>query len=361
MIASFLYSLLRLMFDAIDVASSDQTALQAEVLALRRQVQVLERQIGRVRWSIADRMVLAVLGKRLSPEAWSGLLVKPETVIGWHRVLVRRKWAAYRGRPRRGRPPIERELRELIVRMARENPTWGYFYIKGELMKLGHVVSATTIRSILKRAGIPPAGRRSELTWKQFLIAHADSLVAADYFSVDTIAFKRLFVLIYVHLATRQVVWSAVTANPDQGWLSQQTRNLLWKLGDEQIRLGVLIHDHDAKFAPKADRIAESAGARVILTPLMAPKANAHVERWVGSCRREVLDRMLVVNEKHLESVIREYVSHYNDDRPHRACNLRPPAARGDPQHAPGRRIFRHSRLGGLLSTYKRAPVAVAT
>jgi len=155
-----IYSVVRLLIDLIDITRADQARLQVEVLALRRQVQVLERQVKRVRWQTGDKLVLAALMRRLAPEAWSGLLVKPETVIGWHRALVRRKWASYRGRPRRGRPAIEAEVRERIVRMARENSTWGYFYIRGELLKLGYVVSATAIRSILKRAGIPPAGRR---------------------------------------------------------------------------------------------------------------------------------------------------------------------------------------------------------
>ena len=140
-------------------------------------------------------MVLAALRAKLPGSAWAGLLVRPETVLGWHRALMRRKWAAYRGRPRRGRPRLSEECRELIMRMARENPGWGYFRIRGELLKLGHTVAATTIRSILIAAGIPPAGRRSKLTWKQFLAAHAETLVAADFFSVDTILFKRLYVV----------------------------------------------------------------------------------------------------------------------------------------------------------------------
>jgi putative transposase len=151
---------------------------------------------------------------------WAGLLVKPETVLSWHRALVRRKWAAYRRRPRRGRPPISAECRQLIVRMARENPGWGYFRIRGELLKLGYQVAATTIRSVLLAAGVPPAGRRSEQTWKQFLAAHAETLIAADFFSVDTIFFKRLYVLIYVHLASRRVLLASCTSQPNADWVT---------------------------------------------------------------------------------------------------------------------------------------------
>ena len=188
---SSLYSLVRVLLDVMATGHSDRAKLQAEVLVLRRQVQVLERQIRRVRWTPGDRMVLAALRERIPQSAWAGLLVKPETVLGWHKQLVRRKWAACGGRPRRGRPPISNECRQLIIQMASDNPRWGYFRIRGELLKLGHSVAATTIRSVLLSAGIPPAGRRSELSWKQFLAAHAETLLAADFFSVDTIFFKR--------------------------------------------------------------------------------------------------------------------------------------------------------------------------
>ena len=245
-----------------------------------------------------------------------------------------------------------------MPRMARENSKWGYFYIRGELLKLGQVVSATSIRSILKRAGIPPSVRRSELTWKEFLAADAEALVATDFLIVDTIYFKRLFVLIYVHLATRTILWSAVTANPNQDWLAQQSRNLLWEAAEQRVELGGLIHDRDKKFSAAADAVLRSAGTRIILTPLMAPKANAFVERWIGSCRREAMDRMIIVNERHLAHVIRESVAHYNQDRPHRACGLRPPASRGDPGSKFGR-VFQHSRLGGLLKSYERTPAPV--
>jgi putative transposase len=353
-----LYSLLRLLLDLLTTSQGDQAKLQAEVLALRRQVQVLERQITRVRWSPGDRMVLAALRERIPRSGWAGLLVKPETVLGWHRALVRRKWAAYRRRPRRGRPLISAECRQLIVRMARENPRWGYFRIRGELLKVGHQVAATTIRSVLLAAGVPPSGRRSQLTWKQFLTAHAETLVAADFFSVDTIFFKRLYVLIYVHLASRRVLLASCTAEPNAAWVTQQARNLSWKLDDEGIKLSVLIHDRDKKFALQADRVFQSQGARVILTPLMAPMANAHAERWIGSCRRECLDWILIVNQRHLQTVIHEYCLHYNDERPHRSRNLRPPAPRSDRMHVAGGQIERSTRLGGLLSDYRRIPVA---
>jgi putative transposase len=240
--------------------------------------------------------------------------------------------------------------------MARENSRWGYFRIRGELLKLGHTVSATTIRSILRRAHVPPAGRRSELTWKQFLAAHAETLVATDFFSVDTVLFKRLYVLLFVHVGTRRVLAAACTAEPNSAWVTQQARNLSWQLEDEGMKLSLMIHDHDRKFPASFDRIFEAEGARAILTPLMAPRANAHAERWIGSCRRECLDWMLIASEGHLRRVLSEYVVHYNHERPHRSLGLRPPGSRGDPAQMPRPGTTnRRERLGGLISEYYAA------
>jgi putative transposase len=236
--------------------------------------------------------------------------------------------------------------------MAKENPGWGYFRIRGELLKLGQVVAATTIRSILIAAHLPPSPHRAKMSWKQFLAAHAQTLVVADFFSLDTILFKRLYVLIYMHLATRRILLAACTANPNEAWVTQQARNLVWTLEEEGLRLGVVIHDRDKKFANQADNVFRSVGARVILTPLMAPRANAHVERWIGTCRRECLDWVLVVNQRHLQAILREYCTHYNQERPHRSRELRPPAARGDPVVARTREVRRRVLLGGLISEY---------
>lgn len=358
MVGSLLYSLARVLLDVLATSHGDESKLQAEVLALRRQVQVLERQIKRVRCSPGDRMIMAAFRPHLPRSAWAGLLVKPETVLGWHRALVRRTWAAYRGRPRRGRPPISKEVRQLIIRLARENPGWGYFRVRGELLKLGHTIAATTIRSVLLAAGIPPAPRRSGLSWKQFLTAHAESVIAADFICVDTVFFKRLYVPFFVHLATRRILAASCTAEPSEAWVTQQARQLTWRLEDEGIKLGFVIHDRDKKFAARADTVFKSAGAQVVLTPLMAPLANSVAERWVGSCRREALDRMLILNQRHLEAVLREYCIHYNDERPHRSRNLRPPSCRSHPAAPIAGRIKRTMRLGGLLSSYRIASPA---
>jgi hypothetical protein len=190
------------------------------------------------------------------------------------------------------------------------------------------------------------------------LAAHAETLVAADFFSVDTVFFKRLYVLIYMHLATRRVLLASCTAEPNEVWVMQQVRNLSWKLQDEGIRLSAVIHDRDKKFARRADNVLASEGARVILTPLMAPRANAHAERWIGTCRRECLDWMLIINERHLHAVLDAHCAHYNSERPHRSCGLRPPSTRGDPGSTRAGEIRRRVRLGGLISEYYREAVA---
>ena len=219
-------------------------------------------------------------------------------------------------------------------------------------------MAATTIRSILLGAGIPPSGHRAGLSWKHFLAAHAQTLVAADFLTLDTVFFKRLYVLIYMHLATRRILLASCTANPNEVWVAQQARNLTWTLEEEGIKLKAVIHDNK-KFSARADNVFRSAGARVILTPLMAPRANAHVERWIGSCRRECLDWMLVVNQRHLEAILREYCTHYNQERPPRSRELRPPAARGDPLVARAGGVRRRVRLGGLISEHHREAAAV--
>jgi len=352
---SVLYSVIRLLVDVMTTMRRDQAELVAEVLTLRRQVQVLERQIKRVHWTPGDRMVMAVVARLLPKSAWKGLLVKPETLLGWHRDLVRRKWASYRGRPRRGRPPLSDEVRALIERLATENPGWGYFRIKGELIKLGHKVAATTIRSVLIRARIPPAGKRSGLSWKKFLAAHAQTLIATDMFTVDTVLFKRLHVIFFLRLASRRIMAATATSEPGEHWVTQQARNLSMKLVDEDISLTVVIHDHDSKYPKKFDAVFEADGARVILTPLMAPLANSFAERWVGSIRRECLDWMLIASERHLATVLREYCAHYNEERPHRSLALDPPSGAAEPLRQETTHISRRARLGGLLNAYSMA------
>ena len=204
-----LYACLRLLVDLTLAPLRDGATDQAELLVLRHQVRVLERQVKVVRWRQADRLVLAALASRLPKPSWSTLLVKPETVLRWHRELVRRKWASFAARPRRGRPSISEECRELIRQLAQENAGWGYLRLKGELRKLGLQVSASTVRRVLRQHRIRPAPRRSALTWRRFLAAHASTIIATNFISVDTVFLKRLYVLFF----TRSMI--TITARVD--------------------------------------------------------------------------------------------------------------------------------------------------
>ena len=247
-------------------------------------------------------------------------------------------------------------MRELILRLARENSHWGYMRIVGELRKLGIEVSATLVRNVLRAAGVPPAPQRDRLAWRSFLRQHAATTLACDFLTVDTVLLRRLYVLVFICIGSRRIEYAACTSNPDGTWMMQQARNLLIDLDDRGQRPRFLIHDRDAKFSRAFDAIFDSEGMRVIRTPFQAPNANAHIERWVGSARRECLDRLLIFRRRQLERVLRVYVCHYNEQRPHRALDLRAPdpctlpTTRGDPVPAA---VHRRDLLGGLIHEYE--------
>jgi putative transposase len=249
-------------------------------------------------------------------------------------------------------------VRELIVRLARENTSWGYVRIVGELRKLGINVSATLVRSVLADADIPPAPQRDRQCWRTFLRQQGDSMLACDFLAVDTVWLRRLYVLVFLAIGCRRVEYVACTSNPDTAWMLQQARNLLMDLDERGRRVRFLIHDRDSKFSAAFDAVFTGEGIRIVRTPVRAPNAIAHVERWVGSVRRECLDRLLIVGRRQLEHVLRIYVQHYNGSRPHRALDLDPPpaiaAARGDPS-APLATLRRRDLLGGLIHEYQLA------
>jgi transposase InsO family protein len=251
----------------------------------------------------------------------------------------------------------------LVLRLARENPSWGYLRIAGELRKLGITVSATSIRNILASAGLPRPPERHRQSWRSFLRAHGESILACDFFTVETVWLRRLYVLVFLSIGSRRAEYFACTSNPDTGWMLQQARNLLMELEDRGRQVPFLIHDRDAKFPRGFDALLASEKIKVIRTPVQAPNANAHMERWVGSVRRECLDRLLIVGRRHLEHVLRVYVQHYNRQRPHRALDLKPPDARsGSPVQAESNlqdlRLRRLDLLGGLIHEYEIPAVA---
>jgi putative transposase len=324
---------------------------ELEILVLRHQLHVFQRQVARPRLRPPDRLLLAAWSRSLPRPAWSPFFVSPVTLLRWHRQLVGRRWTYSRRSP--GRPRTDSGISELVLRMARENPTWGYRRIHGELLGLGIVVAPSTVWAILRRQGIEPAPPRAELSWSKFLRAQASAIIACDFLTVDTVWLRRLYVLFFIEVANRRVHFGGVTANPNECWVTQQARNLVMTLAEREQPVRFLIRDRDSKFTRSFDEVFRSEAIRVIRTPVRAPGAKAHAERWVGSPRRECLERILIVGRRHLEQVVRAYISHHNEHRPHRSLEQRPPLAKPPPTEAPPiRRIGRRDRLGGLLHEY---------
>jgi putative transposase len=320
-----------------------------ELIVLRHQLDVLRRQVDRPRLRSSDRAFLAAASRLLSPGRRHGLLVTPQTLLRWHRALVRRRWTYARVRP--GRRSIDAEKRELALRFARENPRWGYQRIAGELKKLGLSISPSTVRRLLASAGLGPAPRRSGPSWRGFLRAQAASIVACDFFTVETAFLRRYYVLFFIELQSRRVYLAGCTAHPSARWVAQQARNLVLVQGVENASF--LIHDRDSKFVASFDEVFRSEGTRVILTPVRAPQANAHAERFVRTVRTECLDWLLILGPRQLDQVLRVFVEHYNSERPHRALGRCPPVpAEPPPSPRPGAPVRRRDRLGGLVHEY---------
>ncbi|MCW2933938.1 MAG: Integrase catalytic region [Actinomycetia bacterium] len=327
----------------------------AELLVVRQEVAVLRRQHPRPRLDWADRAVLAALARLLPRPLRMSRLVSPDTLLRWHRRLVRWHWTYH---VRGGRPPVDAKLAVLIEQMARENPGWGYKRIQGELLSLGYRVGASTVRRVLKRLRIPPAPQRTRTTWRQFLHTQAATMLACDFFHVDcAVTLRRVYVFFVIEVGTRHVHVLGVTARPDGAWTVQQARNLLMDLGERAAGFRFLIRDRAGQFTEAFDAVLSGAGIEVVKIPPRSPRANAYSERWVRTARAEVTDRMLITGPRHLLAVLDEYVTHYNQHRPHRARNLRPPDH--DDITAPATdltaRIRRRKVLGGLIHEYERA------
>ena len=353
MLLSIVYAIVCLLVNLALLRIRDGTARDIELLALRHEVRVLRRQTRRPPWRPGDRLIFAALSRCLPRTSWTCFPVRPETLLRWHRELVRQKWAAF-GRCRHsGRPPLAAACRHLILRLARENPGWGYQRIRGELLKLGYPVSATTIRSVLREQRVPPVPRRGGLSWRAFLGAQARVVLACDFFTVETVRLQTLYVLFFLELRTRRVFLAGCTERPSATWVAQQARNLVWDLEEAGVEAALLIRDRDSKFPPAFDAVFSSHGMRVVRTPVRAPRANASAERWVGTVRRECLDWVLILGQKHLEQVLREYVTHYNTARPHRALRLRPPLA-SEVAISPSGPVLRRDLFGGVIHEYWR-------
>ena len=351
-----------LLLDLIWLHGRTGTDKDVEILLLRQQLRILQRkQPHPPRISRWEKLTLVVLASKLTTltsraRAQLGqvvLLFKPDTLLKWHRELVRRKWTFRKGTPR-GRPPISAEIETLLLRLAKENPTWGYGKLEGEVRKLGYAIGRTTVKAVLKRKDVPPAPERAKRgsSWRTFLQHYQDQILACDFFTVETAWLKTLYVLFFIELGSRRVHLAGCTSRPTAAWVAQQARQLSWQIQDGALPVRFLIHDRDTKFSAAFDTVFMSEDVTIIRTPVQAPTANAFAERWIRSVREECLDKLLILGEQHLQRVLTSYVAYYNGARPHQGIDQQGPVplasmARDGP-------IERRDLLGGVLHDYYR-------
>jgi transposase len=327
----------------------------AEILILRHQLAVLQRQPGRVKLNWADRALLAALVGVIPRSRRQGLrlLVTPDTMLRWHRDIVRRRWAVRSLRGRTGRPATRQNIKALVRRLARENPDWGYRRIHGELAGLGVKVAASTVWEILRTSGIEPARRRTGPTWSQFLRSQADAILACDFFIADLLDGTQAYVLTAIEHATRRIRILGVTLHPTGEWTTQQARNLIMDIGDQTDRVKFVIRDRGSNFTTAFDAVLADAGIRTVLCSIQTPRMNAIAERWIGGCRRELLDRTLIWNQAHLRQILSQYETHHNQHRPHRALHAAAPLKPlPDPVNLGQHCIRKQAHVGGLINEY---------
>ena len=330
-------------------------------LLLRNEYLVTENRIlrhqitGRIRLSDGERKALAVIGQQLGKKALADVahIVKPDTILAWHRKLIAQKFDGSQQRKTPGRPAIDQELEALVVRMAQENRSWGYDRIAGALANLGYTMSDQTVGNILKRHGIPPAPeRKTTTTWKEFLRTHMDVLVATDFFTAEVWTLSGLvtyYVLFFIHLGSRQVHVAGMTPHPHEAWMMQIARNVTKEEWGFLSPGQYLIHDRDGKYCHAFQHIIDAAGITRVPLPVRSPNLNAYAERWVRSVKEECLSRLILFGEASLWHALQEYVEHYHHERTHQGKGnvlLFPPSRSDERRTGP---IHCQERLGGLL------------
>jgi putative transposase len=300
-------------------------AKDAELLVLRHENALLRQHAGRIRYEQASRVWSAVLAQLIPRKRWAEVFLRDAgDATGLAPQLAAGKYDTSKGR-KPGRPPTVPGIARLAVRIAKENPLWGYRRIHGELTKLGLTIAPSTVYEILRAGGIDPAPRRAGPTWRRFLHTQADGIVAVDFLHVDTVLLKRLYVLVFIEHGTRRMHLGGITANPTGEWTVQQARNLAHSFGERLQDVKFVIRDRGSNFTLAFDAVFQANGTRILRTAVQAPRMNATCECLVGTLRRELLDHMLILGEQHLRAVLTEYRAHYNGARPHQGIAQRVP------------------------------------
>jgi putative transposase len=350
-------------FALLRLLPTSSTDKDVEIVVLRHQLAILQRHVPKPRLTGPDRAFLAALLHRIPRPTLRTfhLIVSPDTTLRWHRNLLRRRHATTSQPKRPGRPPTIRSIQALVIRLARENPSWGYRRIHGELAGLALKIAPSTVWEILRTNNIDPAPRRDQQTWATFLRSQAHAILAADFFETQTLAGARPFVFAVIEHVTRRIRIHGATAHPTATWTTQQARNLIMDLHDAgATAVRYLIRDRDSKYTTAFDAVLTDSGVTLIKTGIRMPRMNAIIERWIRTCRTELLDRTLILNQAHLLHALRAYESFYNQHRPHRALHaaapLRPlPPPITEPDQLRHLNIQRRDQLGGILHEYRYA------
>ena len=335
--------LYRLLVSLARLAVLSGRSKDLEIIVLRHQLAVLRRQNHRPALAEEDRALLGAIAATLSRRRQAGWLVTPETLLRWHRRRIARHWTQPCRAP--GRPSTTASVRRLIIDMATNNPTWGYRRITGELVGLGHRVGASTVWRILKQHRFDPAPQRTSVTWTRFL--RSQVAVACDFVTVDTALLRRCYLLFFIDITTREVLYGGITTNPTGAWTTQAARNLFLRHPQRLAHTRALLRDRASQFTGDFDEIFRTEGLKILRTPVRVPVANTFAERWIGTLRRELLDRTIIWNQRQLEHLVTDYIDHYNAHRPHRSLNQRPPAST-KPPNANGQQQLRTSRRAAL-------------
>jgi putative transposase len=363
MILSSIAHIFTALLELIRISRLSDHDKDLEILVLRYQLGIADRKLNRtLKPDKSEKLTLAVLVTRLKQRTnrttndlrHSVRIFSPRTVIRWHKELVKRKWT-YKQTNKGGRPRINKQIENLIVRLAEENCRWGYGKIAGELIKLGLLYSESTIRNVLHRNGIVLAPVRfGSIGWRHLMDHYKSQILACDFLTIETLFLKTVYIFFFIELKTRRVYLAGVTSHPNGAWVGQQARQFVWELQEQENTFHHLIHDRDSKYTKVFDDVFRSEGFNIIRTPVKAPNANAYAERFVRSLREECLDNLLIINEAHLRNVLIEYLECYNARRPHQGLEQQSPIHRQ--ATLPVGRIHRRKVLGGLINDYHRAP-----